>query len=67
MDEVRNPRKTVPIAFQTRSKTNFATDDEMLDCIRKFYDWDSRKDTYPHRPPELDVWKFIQRQLHPKV
>jgi hypothetical protein len=45
------------------SLTNFAVDEEMLTCLRNFYDWESRKETYPHRPPELDVWKFIQRQL----
>ena len=39
------------------------TEDEVLDCIRGLYDWDSRKESYPHRPPELDVWRFIQRQL----
>jgi hypothetical protein len=41
----------------------FVTREEMIACIRNFYDWDSRKETYPHRPPELEVWKFIQRQL----
>ena len=45
-------------AFKT-----FANDDEMIACVREFYDWDSRKDTYPHRPPELEVWRFIQSQL----
>jgi hypothetical protein len=45
------------------SVTEFSTDHEMLACLRDFYDWESRKQTYPHRPPELDVWKFIQRQL----
>jgi hypothetical protein len=39
------------------------TDDEALDCIRELYDWESRKGSYPHPPPELDVWGFIQRQL----
>jgi hypothetical protein len=45
------------------SLTEFSTDGEMLTCLRNFYDWESRKGTYPHRPPELDVWKFIQREL----
>jgi hypothetical protein len=35
----------------------------MLVCLRKFYDWESRRDTYPHKPPELAVWKYIQSQL----
>ena len=41
----------------------FATDQEMIECIRAFYDWESRRETYPHRPPELEVWKYIERQL----
>jgi hypothetical protein len=41
----------------------FATDAEMIACIRAFFDWESRRETYPHKPPELDVWKFIERQL----
>jgi hypothetical protein len=45
------------------SFTEFGTDDEMIACLRAFYDWDSRQDSYPHRPPELEVWKYIQRQL----
>jgi hypothetical protein len=39
------------------------TEDEALKRIRDLYDWESRKDTYPHPPPELEVWRFIQRQL----
>jgi hypothetical protein len=39
------------------------TDDEALDRIKQLYDWESRKGSFPHRPPELEVWGFIQRQL----
>jgi len=39
------------------------TEGEALDCIRELYDWESRKGSFPHRPPELEVWRFIQRQL----
>ncbi len=48
---------------EEQSVTEFAADQEMLACIRQFYDWDSRKETYPHRPAELDVWKYILNQL----
>ncbi len=48
---------------EEESREVLTTDDDMLDCIRAFYDWDSRKDSYPHRPPELEVWEFIKRQL----
>ena len=47
---------------QTSSRV-LPTDDETLACIEELYDWDSRKDTFPHSPPELEVWRFIQRQL----
>lgn len=40
-----------------------ATDHDALDRIRALYDWDSRKGSFPHPPPELEVWRFIQRQL----
>ncbi len=39
------------------------TEDEVLDCIRELYDWESRRDSFPHRPPELEVWGFIRQQL----
>jgi hypothetical protein len=39
------------------------TDEEALACIRELYDWESRKGSFPHRPPELEVWKFIRREL----
>ncbi|HEY3443758.1 MAG TPA: hypothetical protein VGK29_23580 [Paludibaculum sp.] len=44
-------------------RVTYATGDEMLVCLRNFFDWESRRDTYPHRPPELEVWQYIQRQL----
>jgi len=34
------------------STKRFATEAEILDCIREFYDWESCKETYPHRPPD---------------
>jgi hypothetical protein len=39
------------------------TDDEALDRIKLLYDWESRKGSFPHRPPELEVWEFIRRRL----
>lgn len=44
-------------------KVTYASGDEMLVCLRNFFDWESRRDMYPHRPPELEVWQYIQRQL----
>jgi hypothetical protein len=48
---------------ETESREVLGTEDGALSSIRGLYDWESRKDSYPHRPPELEVWKFIQRQL----
>jgi len=45
------------------SKRMFATEEEMFKDLREFYDWWSRRDTFPHRPPELDVWRFILGQM----
>lgn len=41
----------------------FADDAAMLACLRAFFDWDSRQQDYPHRPPEVEVWRYIQGQL----
>ncbi len=41
----------------------YATEAKVLVCVRNFYDWESRRDTYPHRPPEVEVWKDILMQL----
>jgi len=39
------------------------TDEEALECIMELYDWESRRGSFPHRPPELEVWAFIRQQL----
>jgi hypothetical protein len=31
--------------------------------LRKFYDWESRYEWLPHTPPEIEVWRFIDREL----
>ena len=48
---------------EEESETEYATDGDVLKFIRNFYDWESRKETFPHRPPEVEVWNYIQRQL----
>lgn len=37
----------------------YESEEEFLKAMRNFHDWDARKDTYPHSPPEVEVWKFI--------
>ena len=38
---------------------------DMLACLRTFFDWDARRDWYPHHPPEQLVWQYIRSQLRP--
>jgi len=38
-------------------------DAAMLAALRRFCEWDARRDTYPHPKPELEVWRFIRAQL----
>jgi len=35
-------------------------------CLRRFYDWDAQRDSYPHPQPELMVWQYIRGQLRPR-
>lgn len=44
-------------------REEYRTPEEMILSIRNFFDWDSRRAYYPHRPPELDVWKYIENAL----
>ena len=46
--------------------TVYADDAAMVECLRRFYDWDACRDSYPHAKPELAVWQFIQGQLRPR-
>jgi len=41
----------------------YKTGEAFITAVRNFYDWESRRDIYPHRPPELDVWRYIITQL----
>lgn len=38
-------------------------DAAMLAALRRFCEWDARRDTYPHPKTELEVWRFIRAQL----
>ncbi len=41
----------------------YATEAEFLTAIRNFHEWHVRRDTYPHYPPELQIWQIIQSRL----
>jgi len=48
---------------EVESLKALGTENEALGCIKELYDWESRKGSFPHHPPELEVWGFIKRQL----
>jgi hypothetical protein len=35
----------------------------MLSFLRSYFDFDARRDTLPHKPPETEIWKFIGYQF----
>lgn len=41
----------------------FPSEQAFLTAVRNFFDWESRRDIYPHAAPELDVWRYILNQL----
>jgi hypothetical protein len=41
----------------------FAGADALLADLRKFYHWKTCRDTYPHSPPEVEVWKYILSRM----
>lgn len=53
--------------FETYGESNdceeFGTEEAFLTRLRSFYEWDARRDWYPHAPPEIEAWKFIERQM----
>lgn len=42
----------------------FADETAFLKAVRQFFDWNAKRDTYPHSPPEVDVWNFIFNQIY---
>lgn len=48
---------------EANDREEFSDTGKFLTRLREFYDWESRRDDYPHAPPELDAWRFIERQL----
>ena len=41
----------------------YSGEEEMLRFLRGYFDYDARKDTHPHKPPETEIWKYIGYQL----
>jgi hypothetical protein len=44
----------------------YPDDAAMLVCLRQFFEWDARRDNYPHPVPNLAVWTYIQGRLRPR-
>lgn len=45
------------------SREEYADGKQMLAYVRRLYNSESRRETYPHQPPEVDVWKFIVSRM----
>jgi hypothetical protein len=48
---------------ESTDREEFSSEESFLARLRKFYDWESGREWRPHRPPEIEVWKFIERQM----
>ncbi len=48
---------------ESNDREEFSSAPEFLARLRKFYDYESRRDWSPHAPPEIEVWKYIERQM----
>ncbi|MFN8410375.1 MAG: hypothetical protein U0V45_13610 [Flavobacteriales bacterium] len=41
----------------------FSGEQEFLEALRKFYDWETSKNVYPKKVSELVAWKLMLRLL----
>jgi len=48
---------------ESNDREEFVADAKFLARLRKFYDWESRRDWYPHAPPEIEAWRYIERRM----
>ena len=44
---------------EQESSDRYTTQPEMLTFLRNYFDFEACSDTVPHKPPELEIWKFI--------
>jgi hypothetical protein len=44
-------------------RQTFSSADDLLADLRKFYYWETHRDTYPHSPPEREEWEFILKKF----
>jgi hypothetical protein len=48
---------------ESSDREEFSSSAAFLARLRQFYDWESRREWSPHAPPELEAWRFIERQM----
>jgi hypothetical protein len=48
---------------ESNDREEFSSAPEFLVRLRKFYDYESRRDWSPHPPPEIEAWRYIERQM----
>jgi hypothetical protein len=48
---------------ESDDREEFSTEAEFFERLRKFYDSPARYDWLPHTPREIEVWRFIDREL----
>ena len=48
---------------ESNDREEFSSSAEFLIRLRRFYDYDSRRDWSPHAPPEIEAWRYIERQM----
>jgi hypothetical protein len=48
---------------ESNDREEFSSSAEFLIRLRKFYYYESRRDWSPHAPPEIEVWKYIEREM----
>ena len=41
------------------SEERYESRSEMLTFLRNYFNWEATRDTIPHKPPELEIWRFI--------
>ena len=48
---------------ESDERQEFDSDEAFLARLREFYDYESRREWNPHVPPEIEAWRFIERQM----
>lgn len=44
-------------------RETYADDAAVLDALRRYFEWETRREHYPHWPPALEAWRYIHGRL----